>query len=231
MPPEVRQVDEAHRLPRLPQFSLRTLFVVVTICGGVFAIMSVIGALWSTALAWLLVLIAAHVAGNAWGTRARIRPRPVDEVVKGLSLADRARQLPNGPVTPLRGQYRIGRLMLAVSGLGVAIGTVAGGYLLFLANWDALRAAQWPPRLMVGIALGGASAGVIGGFLGFLASSFLQVTGSAWREATREAGRCAGGAPHPRRVQQQGAEAPYYEQKCDEAESATLEHRPQSHSS
>ncbi len=55
----------------LPQFRLRTLFLVVTYLAVVFALMGVIGPIASTALLLLLAMIALHVAGNALGTRLR----------------------------------------------------------------------------------------------------------------------------------------------------------------
>jgi hypothetical protein len=54
-----------------PQFCLRTLMLSVTLCGVLFATMSALGGLWSVMLILFLSLAAAHVFGNALGTKLR----------------------------------------------------------------------------------------------------------------------------------------------------------------
>ena len=61
-------------LPAKPfQFGLRTLFVGIALLGVLLAIMVHLEPIWSLALVWSLLLVAAHVAGNVWGTRSSAR--------------------------------------------------------------------------------------------------------------------------------------------------------------
>jgi hypothetical protein len=55
-------------------------------------------------------------------------------------------------------------------------------------------AAVYPDAGAAAVALGVASSAVLGGFAGFLASSFLSVTLKAWREALAQADPVARGA-------------------------------------
>src|SRR5687767_7600124 len=118
----------ADRWPKLPQFSLRSLLLAVGLCSVLLAVMNLVGALWSTALVWFLLLVAAHVFGNAWGTRSRTAPRPADD-----RQSDRRSRPPVrfAPSTRLRGQICIGRCMIACSALGAVIGGCLGTYVLW----------------------------------------------------------------------------------------------------
>src|SRR5262249_51800153 len=63
--------DEQGSLLEPPRFSLRTLFLGVTACGCLLALMSVVGLLCSAAIGLFLCLLLAPVAGNSLGTNLR----------------------------------------------------------------------------------------------------------------------------------------------------------------
>jgi hypothetical protein len=155
------------------QFRLRTLLGLVAAAGGLCAVLVNIGPLWSTLVLWTGLLVAAHVAGNACGTkRTTARPtrtRPLLGSVR-LSLNLRATRLRqrNGP----------GPLMLVGVGVGALAGGVAGTVVLWAVYWDTFGLGP--------VGVGGASSAVVGGFLGFLSASFVEVAGRAWQEASGE---------------------------------------------
>ncbi len=55
-----------------PRFSLRSLFLAVTALGCLFGAMAALGSFWSLVILLFAALVAAHVIGNAVGTRLRI---------------------------------------------------------------------------------------------------------------------------------------------------------------
>jgi hypothetical protein len=164
-------------LPRLsaPQFSLRTLLLLMAAASVLFAVMAAVGARWSAVLVWFLVLISLHVVGNFWGSKVGR---------KGARLSHPGDPPPLTPARPayapstrLRRHAGLATTTLGVTGSGSVIGGLVGGGLL----WSA------PPGAtgLLGFTVGTGSAAVVGGFLGFLASSFLDVTLRAFSEASR----------------------------------------------
>ncbi len=55
------------------QFRLRTLMLVLAVCSVGFATMLYVGPLWGLSLIFLILIIGAHIAGNAIGTSLRTR--------------------------------------------------------------------------------------------------------------------------------------------------------------
>ncbi|HEY5310948.1 MAG TPA: hypothetical protein VIK18_00465, partial [Pirellulales bacterium] len=80
--------------------------------------------------------------------------------------------------TLLRQKQGPGPLMLVGVGLGALIGGLAGTAALWAVYWDAFGPGP--------IGVGGASSAVVGGFLGFLSASFVEVGARAWQEASCE---------------------------------------------
>jgi hypothetical protein len=162
--------------PGWAQFRLRTLLGVVAVFSALFALMGAIGPLASLALVLFVAMIIAHIGGNALGTRLRdhaSRQHPPC-LADAASLAA-ARQ---GGLTAARLQQRtpLGKMIVVASGLGGLAGAAAGGALLVF----------WIHVTLPGAAVGTLCSGIIGGFLGFLAGSFLEIAHDAWREAARE---------------------------------------------
>lgn len=173
--------DPAQHQPiEAPRFSLRTMLVVVALLSMLFALMSVLETVYSVILIWSLLLVAAHVAANAWGTRQRRlneatglatdpAPQRAGTEIIHAALA---------PATRLRERMGIDRYMIAVTCLGAAAGGIAGGMIL--------ERQYWQTAGLAAILFGAGSSAVLGGFFGFLVSSFLRVTLKALHEATQE---------------------------------------------
>jgi len=155
------------------QFRLRTLLGLVALAGGLCAAFVNIGPLWSILILWIGVLIAAHVAGNACGT-ARTGASPV--LLRPPLEA--ARVCLNLRVTRLRERHGPGPLMRVGVGLGALAGGLVGTVVLWAVYWESFGPGP--------VGFGGASSAVVGGFLGFLSASFVEVAGRAWQEASDE---------------------------------------------
>lgn len=158
------------------QFSLRTGLLSVAGMCAVLALIAQTQPGVAMSVLWLAALVAAHIAGNVWGHRetlARRIHRESDDPPVPARRDVAWDQLP--PATRLRRQAPLGKSMSLVTFACAAIGGVVGTALLTLGK---LGKTGWE-----GVALGGASATILGGFVGFLASSFLQIAGAAFKEA------------------------------------------------
>jgi hypothetical protein len=130
---------------------------------------------WLGLAGWMAALVVAaslagHVAGNALGTRlreatdrdlARTAPPPVDFTP------------PPSPPTRLQRRSSLGRLVVVSAAIGGTCGGLIGAAAL---RWLAASS-------LAGAALGGVSSAVIGGLLGFLAASFVEIVRTSLREA------------------------------------------------
>lgn len=162
------------------------MLLAVAACAVLFAIMHQAGPLWSVAIVWFLMLAAAHVAGNAYATRARHAPGELSR--DNPSTENEADPRPKctatgterdfAPATRLRQSTRLGWLMFALTGVGAIAGCIVGVTLLTLVNWGPIGAS--------GVIVGGISCAVLGALLGFLTSTFLGVFLRAWSEAVYE---------------------------------------------
>ena len=157
-----------------PQFCLRTLMLMVTLCGVLFALMSALGGLWSLMLILFLSLAAAHVLGNAIGTQLRDatgrHPRPADAAEPYDATSP-----PVPPAQRLQERTGIHRKMVVVAALGAILGGTSGGLVLLATLGERASLAS--------LGLGIGSSAVLGGFFGFLLSSFCLVFSRALSEA------------------------------------------------
>lgn len=172
-----------HRTIEAPRFTLRTLLAIVTLLSGFFALLGVLGTTYSVILIWSLLLVAAHVAANAWGTRQRrldaaAGARDRDATGQGSLVGVAAIQAALVPATRLRERMGIDRYMIAVTCLGAFAGGIIGGMFF--------ERQYWQTAGFEAILFGAFSSAVLGGFLGFLVSSFLRVALKALHEATHE---------------------------------------------
>jgi len=155
------------------QFSLRALLLAIAGLAALLALVNVVGAGWTLLVAFVVLLVAAHVAGNSLGTA--LRDRASDE--HPLPPFD----APAGPVPRIGPQQLAERARLCrlTVGLFTAIGAGLGAWL------GAAALAELHLRGLTdgGLAVGTFSAAVIGGFGGFLCSSFVLIVRRAWREA------------------------------------------------
>jgi len=124
-------------------------------------------------VAVLLASLAMHVAGNAIGTRMAAATDLDISRQRGWRPAATAHRLPTPASHPLRRRAPLGRLVPVSVGLGAACGGIAGSTALVV-----LTASSW-----AGALLGGLSSAVIGGLLGFLVASFVEVVRTSIREA------------------------------------------------
>ena len=146
------------------------------------------------ATAVLLASVAMHMAGNAIGTRLReATDQDLSERRRSARLVSMA-SLPVSAPTHLERRSSLGRLVPVSAGIGAVCGGTVGVLALV---W---LTASSP----AGALLGGASSAVIGGLIGFLGASFVEIVRTSLREslaAERLSLPPAGGAeaPLPRR--------------------------------
>lgn len=160
----------------------RAAFVAI-LGGGLLAIVFAFSSPAAAALALALSLVAAHVAGNSLGTRL------VEATSRRTSLntgaarywASVQKRIEVSPGRLAR------RLQLEHIRLPATVGCAAFG-----ATWGGSElAGMYPDAPLAAVGLAVVSSGVLGGFVGFTASSFLFVLRQALREA---AGNCDRGA-------------------------------------
>jgi len=174
--------------PKLPQFTLRSMFLATGCLAMVFAVCQAIGPLASCGLMVGLALVGLHVIGNVLGTRLR------NEAYRTPANGR------NGEASPGPGQYPaivparfdqphsvsrlsqrtpLGWMILATTVIGGVMGSVAG-------QWVLVNSAEVSLR---GLLLGSASSGVLGAFVGFLFGCLAKTWLSAWWQASSESDR------------------------------------------
>lgn len=166
--------QDGHRALKPPQFSLRTLFFTVTILCCVFALMSAVGAIWSLILSVSALLIAAHVIGNALGTMLRDGEPGAPRMPLSRDAFERP-EIPPASNERMTENTHISRLMIVMAALGAMVGGIFGGAAVAAITW---RNVTWG-----GLVLAVCSSAVLGGFAGFLLSSFATIARGALREA------------------------------------------------
>jgi len=187
--PDQPPIADPDRTLKPPQFTLRTLLVFTAVVAVLLAVMNTIGAMWSLALVFLLVLAAAHVVGNSLGTKLR-EGAPRREVAPAAPSAGRT-PLPSAAVrsavvapTRLREPARLHWSNIVLTAAGMAAGAYFGGSALV---------GSYPDAPVAAFVLAYVSSGVLGGFAGFVVFSFLAVVRQALSEAH------AGSDAHPPR--------------------------------
>jgi len=133
---------------------------------------------WLGLAGWMAVAVVAasvamHVAGNAIGTR--LRDATDDDLARWRRPGGREPPADLPPARPSHLERRscLGRLVPVSAAIGGASGGVAGVACLLTMT------ASSP----AGAALGGLSSAVIGGLLGFLGASFVEIVRTSLREA------------------------------------------------
>lgn len=163
------------------QFGLRTLLVVVAACGLLLAIMDRLGFVAATLVGWMMALIAAHVIANRWGTRAAreaSRRLARGQGDGGGSPTGEPPIVVFAPLSRLRDRTRLGWTVLLPIGAGAIGGGAWGTMVLAQVNQGKLR--------LAGLTVVAISCTVIGAFLAFLSSSFLDMSVRAMLQARRE---------------------------------------------
>lgn len=125
---------------------------------------------WMAAVV-VIASLAAHVAGNALGTR--MREATDRDLARSGGLRAWADALPVAKPTQLERTGSLGRVVPVSAGIGAVCGAGIGTAALL-----AFTGSSW-----AGAALGGVSSAVIGGLFGFLAASFVEILRTSLREA------------------------------------------------
>lgn len=181
--------DQLRPALRPPQFGLRTMWVAMTLCGGLFALTQWLPPASVAAIGFLLLAIGGHVAGNLLGTR--LRQHADDHGVAALAPASGRRRPVQtelfAPTTQLGQTSPLGWPLLAGTLAGIVAGGIAGGYstLVFSSGETAEL------NLVVGIV----AYGVLGGIGSFVGFGFLFVGGSAISQSLRGGPKQAAAAP------------------------------------
>jgi hypothetical protein len=177
------------------------MLALTAICGALLALTQWLAPLTVVAIAFLLLSIAAHVAGNAIGTQLRRNPAPEDAVANSLKPGH-IKQLTAehfAPATRLSQSNSLGWPLFAVTMAGLVGGGIVGAY------WVIVTSAEQPAELNV--VVGVVACSVLGGVFSFVAAGFLQVTSSAiWQAlASPRLPEAARGAPTIASDHQHGA--------------------------
>jgi hypothetical protein len=163
-----------------PQFSLRTLFAFITLVALVSALSHFVSPLVLAGIIFLIVSIAAHVAGNKLGTilRQHSARQQANENEHPEGVVP-ARREDFAPPTRLRRRQALG----LIAALVTLLGAIGGGILGVLATYS-LHSHSAPADLLVS---GGAGA-VLVGIVSFAVAGFVQEIGAAAWEASKTAG-------------------------------------------
>ena len=164
-----------------PQFTLRTLWIIVTVCGLLFALMATLGVMASVAIGLFASLVFAHVLGNSLGTKLceRASQRAMAQRMADPRPASDPQLFVSRPPGRLTQRARLHRIAPLTTIAGALVGGTLGGGGL---------AGTYPDAPWSAVALGVVSSAVLGGFAGFTTSSFLSVARQALREALSDCG-------------------------------------------
>lgn len=132
---------------------------------------------WLGIAGWLATVVvaaslAAHVAGNAIGTRLR-EATDRDLARRRRVPGSEAPAMPPAKPTFLETTTSLGRLVPVSATIGALCGGLAGS----------LALAMFTRASTAGALLGGVSSGVIGGLFGFLLASFVEIVRTSLKEA------------------------------------------------
>ena len=175
----VEQHNELHCTGlRPPTFRLSSLLAVMAIICTCLALLRLFDPIWAGMFMLFLLIIFAHVAGNALGTQLRDNARLSKPLDHGRPHTAQTNESLITPSTRLSLHTRLGLWTHIPTGIGALVGAFGGGWLL----WRSMQG-----QASIGnTALGVVSCGVLGGLWGFWMSSFLSVLGSAIWHAHRE---------------------------------------------
>jgi hypothetical protein len=163
---------------RPPQFGLRTLLLLVAVCGVLLAIVRLhwLSPVGLAVLLFLAASIFCHVAGNAIGTRLReIGDRQdLSDSRESAAAFRRPRPQDFAPATQLSQRQSLGWTIVIASSVGVTSGAVGGGLWTFVAGRGHIG--------LLNIAVGVIAFAVLGGIAAFATVGFAQVlAGAIWQ--------------------------------------------------
>lgn len=161
-----------------PQFSLRTLLFGVTLIGVGLGVCLWLSPPAIAAIVMGVLIVGAHVFGNAIGTRLR-RGRTHTRYSTPMESVSRSHEseAPTAPATHLAGHWSLGWLLILPTIAGALLGIIGG------CMWiQHVYQLGFDPE---GMAIAGAGFGLLGGFASFALASFSQVLIVAVLQAMR----------------------------------------------
>jgi len=169
-----------------PRFRLSTLLWLIAFLGAVFAMMGMVGPYGVFALTLLVLSVFAHVAGNAIGTSLiENGDRPLSSDGKPIPIDPSRFRKPSeseyAPINLLGRQVSLGLIVFIITTSGVIIGAVGGGSFLTIVNWQRVTL----PAMLFAVLF----SSILGGFVGFVTSSFVKVLVAAQLEALNHSRR------------------------------------------
>lgn len=159
-----------------PQFRLFTLFLIITLLALVLAAFQYLGPMGTFVLILAILVIIAHVAGNAIGTALRDNVRPKLQPRDSASPAPPVEK-PFAPVTKLSETRALGRPIYIIAALSAP---VWGGLGITLAKILSTKPISLPNSIAGALVLA-----ALGAFWTFVIGSFLQVGFGALLHALR----------------------------------------------
>jgi hypothetical protein len=159
-----------------PQFGLRTLLLVVTLCAALAALSQWVSPMVLAAVVMLVLCIVAHVAGNAIGTKLReLGSRPHQDHPNNSGSIAKPRAADFAPATRLGQRHALGWPIVIATLVGTITGGIGGSVWTLIAS----RGPVGPLNVGVGCV----AFAMLGGLAAFLAFGFVQVGLSAIRQA------------------------------------------------
>lgn len=151
--------------PEKSQFSLRILFGLTLFAGLIFGLFRWVDTFWSSMLAWLLVLIAAHVLATKLGNRSLERPATRTSDSDRGEPGQRVRKVtaPNW-----EDSQSTKKVKQVIGSTAAGMGGCAGSVLIF---WQTSQSVSIP-----GVCVAGISTAVLLGLLAFGVSNVVEVS-------------------------------------------------------
>jgi hypothetical protein len=170
--------SSTRRSLRPPQFGLRTLLAIVTVCGILLALRQWLDPIVIFVLVFLAACVFCHVVGNAIGTRLR-QIGDLPDAIPPEDSFQRLRVPPQpqdfAPATHLSRRQSLGWVIVIASSVGATSGAIGGGLFTFLVA----RGEAGPLEIVIGVI----AFAVLGGLVVFAVFGFAQVLLGAIRQA------------------------------------------------
>jgi hypothetical protein len=158
-----------------PQFGLRSLMLVVTVCAALAALSQWVSPMALAAVVMLVLCIIAHVAGNSIGTKLReLGSRPHNDDPNASGSIAKPKKTDFAPATRLGQRYALGWPIVIATLGGTILGGIGGGVWTLIAS----RGPVGPLNVGVGCV----AFAMLGGLAAFLAFGFVQVGLGAIRQ-------------------------------------------------
>ena len=168
-----RQDAQPHPALPAPRFGLLSLLLLVAAAAAGLAAWMAAGPILGVAGILAILVVFAHVAGNALGSQ--LRDRSTQHSRGELRPREPVTSKDYAPVTHLSRRVPLGWFTLVGSTLGALVAAIGGAAALYYLYPDTAT----PASLLVG----SLATGALGGFFSFWICSLLQVLMGAWWQA------------------------------------------------